>query len=107
MYYIYQQQSGGYDQTMKYYKTEKVFKEHLKEFLKAWVYLRPFKHSDDSDTSNDSDTSDDDEVYTKKENYNIEDVIKNMWVTTYITIQDEYGFNTLDWGRIEFEDEDK
>ena len=101
MYYIYQQQSGGYDQTMKYYKTEKVFKEHLKEFLKAWLHLRPFKHSDDSDTS------DDDEVYTKKENYNIEDVIKNMWVTTYIIIQDEYGYNKLDWGKIEFEDEDK
>lgn len=98
MYYIYQQESGGYDLTIKYYKTEKVFKEHLKEFLKAWVHIR---------CVDDSDTSDDDEVYTKKENYNIEDIMKNMWVTTYITIQNEYGFNTLDWGKIEFEDEDK
>ena len=105
MYYIYQQQSGGYDLTMKYYKTEKVFIEHLILFLKAWVHVRPLKHSDDSDSSNDSDTSDDDEVYTKKENYNIEDVIKNMWKTSYIVVEDEDGTNTLEWGKIYFEDE--
>ena len=100
MYYIYQQQSGGYDLKMKYYKTEKVFIEHLKLFLKAWVHLKGVRHSDDSDVS------DDDEVYTEKENYNIEDVIKNMWKTSYITVEDEDGINSLEWGKIYFEDKE-
>ena len=59
------------------------------------------------DVSDDSDVSDDDEVYTEKENYNIEDVIKNMWETPYITVEDEDGINSLEWGKIYFEDEDK
>ena len=95
MYYIYQQQSGGYDLVMKYYKTEKVFIKDLKLFLKAWVHVECIKHSDVSDVS------DEDE---EKENYNIEDVIKNMWETTYIEVEDEDGTNLLEWGTIYFED---
>ena len=60
MYFIYQQQSGGYDEVKKYYKTEKIFIRDLKHFLKVWVYIKP---------TYDSDNSDEDE-----ENYNIDDV---------------------------------
>ena len=90
MYFIYQQQSGGYDEVKKYYKTEKIFIRDLKHFLKVWVHIKP---------TYDSDNSDEDE-----ENYNIDDVIKNMWKTPYVVVEDEDGTNTLEWGKIYFED---
>jgi len=94
MYFIYQQQSGGYDEVKKYYKTEKIFIRDLKYFLKVWVHIKPTNDSDNSDEDEDED----------EENYNIEDVIKNMWKTTYIVVEDEDGTNTLEWGKIYFED---
>ena len=101
MYYISQQQSGGYDLVLRYYKTEKGFIKDLKNFLEAWVHIECIKHSDSDESDHSDSNSDEDE---EKENYNIEDVIKNMWETTDIVVEDEDGTNWLEWGKIHFED---
>ena len=85
MYIISATQTAGFrDIITHYYKTEEGFIKGLRSFLKTWEYRCGY----DFDTKN----------------YDIEDVINNMWDTSIIEIEDEDGTNSLEWGEIHFED---